>query len=628
MTRAALQQVNPDLIVLTVAAIVCCGVFLLAKAYFLAPSALGWLMVMANSLYETVEKRLRLTRGFQDVALLLASCGCIAVAFGPWVALLVAVGMSLSWALALHVDLRWRADVPAFQDRRLPRVPLPVPRLAVVLRGPVLRRRRLRYSLGDWPIGLEQPFELLVLNPTTVRPQLPLDVSVESRSPELAVSLDPVPKVAPEPGQFVRIRFRAVARAEARGSEIVVRVAHGDRQWIRTLRLDASFDLGTIQVASAGVSRWMHGCSSSFAWRGDHDLYDPSTFQSEFGLRVALGLARRFCVPTTVMLSSRLSLEQADHAEFCRRFGWDRRSAEIPGFIRFLRDEVDTANEQDFPVSSDRPVAAEIGNHMHLHYGTHAAADPGNGWKSHARAGAGTYPWMSRSPASSFEEQRDNMLACAASIRNHVGIETSCFAIPSDFYDADTSRAAEAAGIDVGIDTDSTKFERQFVFPAEHHPEGCARFVELTRMSPRDPVNAPQVAVLKYWVGFARRKRRALVYLAHHHLLMYQGNSCLALTAELLRHVVADSEGDVHVATVTSLGRYWRDVLSERTRCLAVSCGGRVVTASNCGDRNLCGIPVEVEFSGGRRMMRIVDVPAGAEVDVLSQARGPEAGQL
>jgi len=504
---------------------------------------------------------------------------------------------------------------------------LPVPRLAVVIRGPVLGRGRRIYLLGDWPVGLEQAFELLVLNPTTVRPQLPLNVSVESRSPGLEVSVDPLPTVAPEPGQVMRIGFRVVARAELRGGEISVSVAHGDRRWTRVLRLESSFDPRTFRPISAEVRRWMHGCSGSFAWRGDHDLYDPCTFQSEHGLRLALGLARRFCVPTTVMLSSRLSLEQEDHAEFCRRFGWDRRSSEIPGFIRFLREDVDTANEQDFPVTTDRPVAAEIGNHMHLHYGTHAAADPGNGWRSHVRAGAGTYPWMSRSPCSSFEEQRDNMLACAASIRNHLGIKTSCFAIPSDFYDADTSRAAEAAGIEVGNDTDSTKFERQFVFPAEHHPEGCERLAELTRMSPRDPVNASQLAVLKFWVGFARRKRRALVYLAHHHLLMYRGTSCFALTAELLRHVVAESEGDVHAATVTSLGRYWRDVLSQRTRCLDVKCGEQGVIASSRGDRDLAGIPVEVEFAGGRRMMRIVRVPAGTAVQVLAPASGAAEGK-
>lgn len=607
-------------------AILSTAVFLISKLYFLADNPLGWMMVVANSLYEATEKRFGVPRGVQDLALYLVSCGGLAIGFGAWVALSSAVCLGVLWVMALHVDLRWRSDVPAFQDRRVPRVPLPVPRLAVVIRGPVLRRGRRLYLLGDWPVGLEQSFELLVLNPTTVRPQLPLDVSVESRSPALEASVDTLPTVAPEPGQVVRIGFRLVARAEGRGGEVAVSVAHGDRRWTRVLRLESSFNLRTVRVISAEVRRWKHGCSGSFAWRGDHDLYDPCTFQSEHGLRLALGLARRFCVPTTVMLSSRLSLEQEDHAEFCRRFGWDRRSSEIPGFIRFLREDVDTANEQDFPVTTDRLVAAEIGNHMHLHYGTHAAADPGNGWRSHVRAGAGTYPWMSRSPCSSFEEQRDNMVACAASIRNHLGIETSCFAIPSDFYDADTSRAAEAAGIEVGNDTDSTKFERQFVFPAEHHPKGCERLAELTRMSPRDPVNASQLAVLKFWVGFARRNRRALVYLAHHHLLLYRGTSCFSLTAELLRHVVAESEGDVHAATVTSLGRYWRDVLSQRTRCLGVECGEQGVIASNRGDRDLAGVPVEVEFAGGRRMMRIVSISAGTAVQVLPPATGAAEG--
>jgi hypothetical protein len=591
--------------------------FLLAKSLFLAPLRAEWAMVVANTIYETAEKRFRSPRALVDAAVFVTAVGLFALSCGFGAALAASIVMSLAWVASLCVDVSCRSDVPADQHRGWPRVPLPVPRLAMSIRGPVLKRRRGAYVLGDWPIGLRQQFELLILNPTTVRPQLPLDVRIESGSPALELIVEASGQAAPEPGEVVSVRFCLSARSTVRDARVMVRVIHGDREWARTLVLRSSFSGDSVPVERTEVKRWRHGCNAAFAWRGDHDLYDPSTFQSETGLRLALGLARRFRMPTTVMMSSRLSLEQAEHEEFCAKFGWDRRSAEIPSFIRFMRDHVDMSNEQEFPTSTVRPFAAEIGNHMHLHYGTHAAADPGNGWKSHVRSGAGTYDWMSRAPCTSFEEQRDNLLACGHSIRRHLGVEATSFAIPSDFYDSDTSRAVEAAGIEVGNDTDSSKFERQFVFPPEHHPAGCERLAELTRMSPRDPVNAFQLAMLKYWVGFARRNRRALVYLAHHHLLMYQGHACYAMTAGLLHHVVGESEGDVHSATVTALGRYWRDVLSERTRVVSLSLAGGTPVAENRGQRLLSGIPVEIEFAGGRAMMRIVDLPPGRVTDIL-----------
>jgi hypothetical protein len=406
------------------------------------------------------------------------------------------------------------------------------------------------------------------------------------------------------------------AQAAGSGGEVRLRVAHGDWVWERTLRIASIPARATVRVRQAAIRRWKYGARAGFIWRGDHDLYDPGTFQSAEGLRIALGLAARFRMPTTVMLSARLSLVQEEHAAFCRQFGWDRRSHEIPNFIRFLREEVDTTLEQEFPTRAERPLAAEIGNHGYLHYGTHAAADPGNDWTSHARMGQGRYPWMSADPCDSFTEQRDNVIQGSNAIEAAIGVRPASFTIPSDVYDQDTARAIEAAGIEVGTETDATKWQKLLVFPAEHHPAGCARFVELTRMLPRDPQNAAQVAMLKFWLGFARRNGRALVYLAHHHLVMYEGNACYHLTAELLRHVLADTEGDVYPATLTALGRYWRDVLSERTRCVRITVTGEQVTVENTGARDLTGLPLEIEYAGGGRYLRLVDVSAGATVIV------------
>lgn len=589
------------------------ALFILSKCFFLAPCRAGWLMLLANVVYETLEIKGHVRRSFLDGVILVAIPAGIGLR-GNWPAAAVAaVVLGGVWAGALLVDLQWRSDAPATQmAAKSGRVPLPVPRLIVTLRGPVFDRGGSVYEAGDWPEGTKQEFALIVLNPGIVRPQLPLHIDITSDDSRLAVIRSGKEEgECPEPGQVLQESFKVSASRAGPGGDVRIRVRHGDWTWARTLRVASIPERKSMRIQSAAIRRWKYGARAGFVWRGDNDLYDPSTFQSAEGLRAALGLAARYRMPTTVMLSSRLSLFPEEHRAFCERFGWNRHSEEIPDFIRFWREEVDASADQEFPVRTDRPFSAEIGNHCHLHYGTHAAADPGNGWMSHARIGDGNYPWLKNHPCDSLSEQRDNIRACTEAIESILGVHTVSYTPPSDEYDRDTARAVEAAGIEIGNETDATKWQKLLTFPAEHHPDGCERLVELTRMLPRDPVNAFQIAMLKFWMGFARRHGRALVFLAHHHLMRYRSNACLGLTSELLRHVLADTDGDAYSATLAAMGRYWRDVLSERTRTLRLSVESGAVTVENTGNRDLDGLPLEIELDDGRRFMKLISLRAG-----------------
>ena len=197
---------------------------------------------------------------------------------------------------------------------------------------------------------------------------------------------------------------------------------------------------------------------------------------------------------------------------------------------------------------------------------------------------------MRQKPEDSFSEQCDNALKCNQVFLETMGFKPASFTIPSDVYDGDTARALEAAGLEVGSETDASKCSKLWSLAAPHHPAGCSHFVELPRMHPRDPENACQLAMLKYWVGAARRTGRALVFLAHHHLLRYEGHESAHLVEELLRHVLADQAGDLYVGTLTAVGRYWRDVLSARTRCVQVSRELNRVTVTNFGPAGAGGV--------------------------------------
>jgi hypothetical protein len=594
------------------------AVFLLSKCFFLAPFRAGWLMMAANIVYETLFKRLRWSRDRADAVLLAVLVVGWAVVAGPWVACGLGLLLGWMWAGALIVDGRWKTAAGfARQHRELwGRVPLPVPQLIVQIRGPILRRDRI-FDLGHWPAGTTQEFKVLVLNPSEIVPQLPLRVRVLARSSEVRVGGDVDQSVdCPLPGGLHEARFSISTPTAGPGGEVEVQVTHGDFVFARTLAVREVVPTASIRLTAARITRWRHGTEGAFAWRGDHDLYDPATFQSVAGLRITLGLAGRLRFPNTMFLSGRLSLVEEEHREFCQHYGWDRRSHEIPGFVKFLQEEVDLRLDQEWPADTVKPYTTELGNHMYLHYGTHAAAAPGNQWKSHAKMGDGQYDWLPAGARDSFSEQRNNAIHNANLFERLFGLRPSSYAIPSDVYDAHTPAAMEAAGLEVGSDTDASRFTRVFGLPEPHHPAGCQRFVELTRKIPRDPDNAYKVATLKYWLHAAARTGRAFIFLSHHHLLRYEGTACYHCTEELLRYVLEEGAGRCQVGTVTALGRYWRDVLSPRTRCVAFEVKERSVVVRNQSDRLLSGVPVEVDLGGGRPFLTLLDLPGGGEVRV------------
>ncbi|MHC1765387.1 MAG: hypothetical protein AB9869_13975 [Verrucomicrobiia bacterium] len=587
--------------------------FLLSKCFFLAPWRAGFLLMLASVVYETAFKKARLQKWQMDLAAFPLLVGGWWFFGGAELAVVSAMILALAWGGALISDLQWRTGALAHQHRGYgKRVPLPVPELIVVVRGPVLYRRPRRYELGDWPEGWEADFELLVVNPSVIRPQLPLEIELSGSLPGFVIQGEGKRTVVcPEPGGLERIVFRLRAISNGSGATATVRVTHGDFGFCRILRLRSVVPRARLRIQRAEVTRWKYGARAAFAWRGDQDLYDPATLQSEEGLRLSLGLSQRFRLPTTLFLSGRLSLVEEEHRRFCQRFGWDRCSGEIPAFIRFLRDEVEIQPELDWPVSPRKSFAAELGNHMYLHYGTHAAADEGNNWTSHTPINAGRYPWDTGSAKDSFTEQRDNASKNAALIKDLFGAEMITYAIPSNLNDANTARAVEAAGLEIGSDTDCGAFVNVFKLPAPHHPPGCHRLVELTRKYPRDPDDASQVAVLKYWAHAARRTGRPFILLCHHHLTRYEGVASMHLMEKLLADILGGSEGDFYPATMGAIGRYWMRVLDPENRWIRIRTEGTCVTLSNGGKAALIGLPVEIEMEGGGRFLCLVDLKPG-----------------
>ena len=590
-------------------------VFLLSKCFFLARYPIGWLMWISSLFYDLVWKRTHAERGVTDgVMFILLAIGWAFVC--PWAAALLVTLMGLAWGWTLLIDLRWRGGEMARQDPRYRgKVPLPLPRFILNVRGPVLERGKV-CRLGVWPLGHEAAFEAITLNPSCVKPQFPMKLEILGDRGGLEIlDLVTAERAAPDPEEMVRIPFRLRAARVAGPCELTIRLTCGGYSTSECLRLDAVCPTAEAQPRAATVTRWKGGARSAFGWRGDQDLYDPATLQDAAGLRMALGLARRFWLPCTLYLSARLSLVPEEHRKFCEHFGWNRRTEEIPDFIRFLREDVHIQAEMEWPFRSERLYFMEVGNHMFHHYGTHASAAEGNDWKR-SSIGDGKYEWELDGKTDDFSEQRSNAAKCNEVFKNVLDLVPMSFAVPGRDYSGNTAAAVEAAGIRVGSDSDASQWHNVMELPRPHHPKGVRQLVDVTKKYPGDCDNAYRIVMLQYWMHRAQREGSHFLYMAHQHMLRYFNNACYHLSEEMFRYVLGDCHGDFWVGTVSAIAMYWEKVLCPEHREVAASVQDGVVTVRNTGSSHLDQVPVEVTFASGRSYMALVDLPPGQTVTV------------
>ncbi len=331
-------------------------VFLVSKCFCLAPCRLGWLMMFANVVYETLYKKFHWRRWSIDAIALVDRHGRLDVGRvpvlrgdhgpddGPGLGLDAAGGRAVADRRTRRQDSRHGIAAAPKQ------MPLPIPRLILIVRGPVLERGRI-LDLGDWPEEREDAFDLLILNPSTVVPQWPMTVRITASGEALQVVSDPSgERRAPEPGDFLSLPFRLRAGRAGTSGQVRVTLTHGDLVIEEVLRLRGVVPKDQARVTGAEIRRWKGGARAGFGWRGDQDLYDPATFQSAEGLRLALGLSRQFRLPSSLYLSGRLSLVPEEHRRFCEHFGFDRRTEGIPGFIEFLKTGSDAGTGTRVPV--------------------------------------------------------------------------------------------------------------------------------------------------------------------------------------------------------------------------------------------------------------------------------------
>lgn len=574
----------------------------LARMFALAPFRAGWAMVLANVAWEVFPKKAGIDRFRLEAASALA--GLLLLGWGgvPWLGV---AGIALLLLALEFQNRRWEKRLLSGNIN---------PGLLLTLEAPLVSRWP-RYDLGVRWVGVPFDVDVIVSNPS--RHPTPADVEMDLEWPgDWQVEPVGTQQLGPlGPGGVGRIRWTVCPTAWQGGGEFRIRVTCGAQTQHLSLRHDGCRFAADTPLAQASISRYPGGRRSAFCWRGDMDLYDTLTAQTIEGLNVALGLAARYAMPQTMCLSTRLTLDQEAARAWAAHDGRDHGAEQIPRFIEWMNRNVDLRHAAAYPAKgAEKPYVMELGNHGHLHYDTAAAAAPENGWTSHARMGAGRYPWMGED-ASSFGEQRDNIREAARWFERCFSFVPRSWAKPGRGNDSETARAAEAAGCEVLSGSDIRARDNVLFQPPPHHPAGT-HAVELTSRYPPDPQHIHHLAMLVFWLHRSHRLARPMVFMCHQHMRQWEGPACTRFTEEMLRRALGGFHGDLYADTMFAIGSYWREVLSPETRRVSVEARWPRLMVRNDSDRDLANLPVDLELAGNGRSTVTVLVPAGAQVEV------------
>jgi len=597
-----------------------------ARLLFLVRGRLGWITYLANIISELFVKKIGWARNWVEFTAALLGLTFLQLGGVPWhwslSAALLIVGLEY-WVR--RVELRILADAYTSIDtiglknattastRALALgypSPSTHPRLTINLIGPFIERMP-KYKLGTLLVGRCFLLQVVLGNHTIVPTQT--SVRVRLHHAEELSSEKPTEIMAPrlDPAQVYEVRFELTVQAEGGAGAIEILVEWGHLEEVLAISYDRSIHPKNLSIEAAKFVRYPGGCRSAFAWRGDMDLYDESTLQSIEGLKVTFGLAARYRLPQTMYLSTRLSLDQAAAQTWANYYGVNRGAARIPAFVEWIKQNVDLRHLCSYPFYSHKPFVIELGNHGHLHYGTETSGALENGWNPKSKIGAGKYSWQGED-RSSLGEQRDNALESRRWCENLFRFTPKSWAMPDRTNDQFTAAAMEAAGCEVLSDSNAQTRHNVLLQPPPHHPPGTSA-VELTKRYPGDPQHVFHVAMNHFWIHRAHRKAIPVVFMCHQHMRQFDGHACARLTEYTLRHVITSFKGDLHINTVYGVGKYWREVLSPKTKTISVGIDNDSILIQNRGDLDLVDAPLDITIANGCKMTILITLPMGQE---------------
>ena len=494
--------------------------------------------------------------------------------------------------------------------------PNPHPRFLAILRGPFVKIENNLYDLGNLPLKNNGVMlNMVILNPSEIPPREEyLNLNVEYPEEYLEISI-PNKVKAPLPGNYAELTVNVTPQKNTTTPlKVKISIEYDSYKIDKLIKIRSIFSMAEESIKIAEIKGWKYGAYAALAWRGDMDLHDPSTFQDAYGLEKVLELSRRFRVPSTLYISGRLSFNQDELREFGAFLNHNYYPERIPQFVEFLKSNVYLTPFSEFPYEtpSDKRYVLEIGNHMYLHYGTYASMCKDNNWTSHAMPGQFVYSWQTTKPFNSLNQQFDNIRKNQELISSTLGIKPLTWGVPGRTNDKYTAEAVLKAGIKVGSDAYGTAKDNVLKLDVPEHPPGYEELIEVHKVYPGDPRTIRHLRMLKYWLNYAIKHRKGFVFMAHHHLRLYEGNICYKLTEEFFRYVLENLDSKIWITTVSELAFYWEDVLCNKHKKIKIAFDNKEneIYITNESVRDYEALPLEIELESGKKFVKLVDVKA------------------
>ena len=593
---------------------------LLTRLLFLARFRVGWLMYLADVLFEVPVKKLHIKRGTVEIISAVAGLTVMSFSFAGWeTAVVVAVILLIIELIVRNLEKKiiyanYAKTINGDPENYLPQPGLH-PELVLNLEGPFIMRYP-QYNLGSRPVDMEFKLKLIVGNHAEVPTQTPVKISLNlpegwdckgNKEQEIPII---------KSGTVSELSWTLKPEKEMHGNRISINVSNAGTTKNISIKYDSCKKIEKSDIVKAEITRYPGGKQSAFSWRGDMDLYDTASFQSIEGLEKAFGLSKHYCCPQTMFLSTRLSLDKKAAEEWAEHYNIYRGADEIPEFIKWISDNVTLKYSAPYPCNTDNKYIVELGNHGHLHYDTDTASAPENNWKAGARVGDGKYSWLKDDSNDSFSEQRDNALEATRWIEEKLSFTTKSWAKPGRGNDASTAGAMAAAGCTVLTGSDIKASDNVLKQPLPHHP-GNTDAVELTARYPSDPQHIFHLGMLIFWLNRAWRKKIPMIFLCHQHMRLFDGPVCSRFTEYLLRYVLKNFNGDFYVDTVYGIGNYWRKVLSPKTKRVEIKQTDKGITITNNSDTDFVDLPVDVTLKNGEKFTLLFDCKGGESVNLM-----------
>ena len=409
----------------------------------------------------------------------------------------------------------------------------------------------------------------------------------------------------------------------SRSKKVIELVLYKDQKRVESLffkyeNIESVQCVSRSPIVEIRVKGWKYGKKAAVCWRSDFCFLWPQKGMDKTALENLSRLIKKWGMPVTLFISSRLVLDKDEVVRTLQHFGLaTREQAEkiYDDFITFLQ-MFDIEQYTEYP---NFVGSLSIGNHGgYFHPGRVAGQSIYNKWESGWSSQDGKIEWLLerwrmniKLPIDYTFNQLNSMLNSEL-INDILGVKPYSWSAPRDETTSTMATELEKIGVKYASGADNYKRisirfiprrpKASVVLP--YHPTGCHSLVESRCiMNPHDPDDIFDFASLKKSVKFCIESGAQITFLIHPHLRLRKKRNSIKFVEGLFLFL-SENLDSLWVASHENLLNYWENVFCPIHRVIVFDIKqGRVINMSN---KPLEHVPILIRFANGWRMVRII----------------------